>query len=178
MELRKTTACDVDAVMAIIEQARARIAQLGIDQWQGGYPNLQAIEGDVAAGKGYVAVDDLGGVCATAMVDHEGEPTYDELINCSWLTDSTSADPGYLVVHRVAVGDAGARRGLARFMLESVEEMARDRGYESVRIDTHEGNVPMRSLLSKCGYEECGVIMLSDPAEPTRERIAFEKRVR
>ena len=34
MQLRQTTVEDIDAAFEIIEQARARIADLGIDQWQ------------------------------------------------------------------------------------------------------------------------------------------------
>ena len=48
MNIRATTPKDIDAVMAIIEEARGTIAALGIDQWQNGSPNRTMIEEDVA----------------------------------------------------------------------------------------------------------------------------------
>ena len=43
------------------------------------------------------------------------------------------------------------------------------------RIDPHRGNAPMRRFLEKLGFQECGVIFLEDPGEPTPERIAYQK---
>ena len=40
----------VDAMVAITEQARANMAAMGIDQWQCGYPDRGTWEADVAAG--------------------------------------------------------------------------------------------------------------------------------
>ena len=40
---------------------------------------------------------------------------------------------------------------------------------------THEGNTPMRSLLTKCGFHECGIIILRNCVEGRPERIACEK---
>ena len=46
----------VDAMVAITEQARANMAAMGIDQWQCGYPDRGTWEADVAAGAAAVAV--------------------------------------------------------------------------------------------------------------------------
>ena len=48
----------VDAMVAITEQARANMAAMGIDQWQCGYPDRGTWEADVAAGAAYVALDE------------------------------------------------------------------------------------------------------------------------
>lgn len=236
VELRQMRVEDIDAVCGIIEQARVRLAGLGIDQWQGSYPDRAAIEGDVAAGRGYVVVGErertasgevargvndggsarggcgksaaAGGesldratraacdaplgsvsdvsdassyvaqaVLASAMFDSSGEPTYDVIYEGAWLTECTSAEPAYLTVHRVAVTDGATGKGVASYLLGRAEDYARKLGCASVRIDTHAGNVPMQKLLAKCGYVHCGTILLADPAEPTRERLAFEKLV-
>ena len=42
-----------------------------------------------------------------------------------------------------------------------------------VRVDTHEGNIPMRKMLEKNGFEYCGTIHLLD-GQP---RVAYEKLV-
>lgn len=177
MQLRQTTVDDIDAAFEIIEQAKARIADLGIDQWQAGYPDRAVIERDVACGKSFVVVDDDGAILGTAMFDEEGEPAYDELVEGAWKTTSSSSEPGYLVVHRVAVGSASAGRGVARYILSEAERKALERGFASVRIDTHLGNAPMRGALEKCGYVQCGIFLLANRNESTRERVAYEKIV-
>lgn len=121
--------------------------------------------------------DAEGVIIATAMIGTSGEPTYDVIYDGAWLTDSSSVYPRYVTVHRVAVADGATGRGVARFLLGEAVRIAQVCGAQSVRIDTHEGNTPMRGLLRSCGFAECGVIMLDDPLEPTPERLAFEKLV-
>ena len=95
----------------------------------------------------------------------------------SWLTATRSDDACYGVVHRVAVSASCKGRGAASLLLACAEELTRDRGCESVRIDTHPGNLPMRRLLEKSGYAECGVIYIAHAEAGTPERIAYEKLV-
>lgn len=161
--------------MGIIEDGRRALAALGIDQWQGCYPHRGAIEGDVACGASFV-VEESGQVLATAMIGFRGERDYD-VIEGAWLTESRSGDPAYAVVHRLAVGAECLGRGAASFLLASAEGLSRDEGAASVRIDTHPGNRPMRRLLEKAGFEQCGTIYIAHAEEGVPERIAYEKLV-
>ena len=120
---------------------------------------------------------DEGTVVATAMVGFSGEGDYDLIDRGSWLTATRSDDACYGVVHRVAVSASCKGRGAASLLLACAEELTRDRGCESVRIDTHPGNLPMRRLLEKSGYAECGVIYIAHAEAGTPERIAYEKLV-
>ena len=177
VQFRSTRASDVDRIMDILAEGRRALAELGIDPWQGGYPHREAIEIDRARGESYVVVDDEGTVVATAMVGFSGEGDYDLIDRGSWLTATRSDDACYGVVHRVAVSASCKGRGAASLLLACAEELTRDRGCESVRIDTHPGNLPMRRLLEKSGYAECGVIYIAHAEAGTPERIAYEKLV-
>lgn len=177
MQFRRTREGDIDSIMGILADGRASLAALGIDQWQGGYPHRGVIEADVARGDSYLVEGEEGRVVATAMVGFAGERDYDRIERGSWLTACTSADPCYGVVHRVAVSSACRGRGAASFLLERAEGLARERGCSSVRVDTHPGNAPMRRLLEKRGYSECGVIYIAHAEEATPDRIAYEKLV-
>ena len=177
MRFRKTSESDIDAAYEVIEQARGRIASLGIDQWQNGSPNRALLEGDVARGEAYVVEDD-GAIAGNVMLTCAEEGCYNDIDGTGWLTDCKPGEPTYLVVHRFAVGDGALGKGVAKLMLSEAEDMARSLGKRSVRIDTHEGNIPMRTLLSKCGYSECGVVILDvEDREATLERIGYEKLV-
>ena len=66
MQIRTTTPADLDAVMAIIEEARRTIAALGINQWQNGTPNRAMLTRDMAEGQGRVVTigDEIVGTFA------------------------------------------------------------------------------------------------------------------
>lgn len=177
MQLRKTREDEIDAAYEVIEQARRRIALLGIDQWQNGSPNRGHLVSDVRRGEAYVVEDD-GVLVGNAMLTCCEESCYNEIDGPGWLTSCDPGEPGYLVVHRFAVADDALGKGVAKLMLSEAEAMARKLGKESVRIDTHEGNVPMRTLLKRCGYTECGTVILDlADNESTLERLGYEKLV-
>lgn len=176
MIMRPTTLSEIDAVMRILSDGRASIAELGIDQWQGGYPFRSTVEADVAEGKSYVVEGEDGILLATVVVDFGGEATYDE-IDGAWLTESASVAPGYACVHRLAVSSSGKGRGAAKLALGEACEMARRMGLASVRVDTHPGNTPMRSLLATCDFKLCGIIRIAHAGEGAPERVAYEKRL-
>lgn len=177
MQFRKTHSNELDRIMELLADGRTALGALGIDQWQGGYPHREAIENDVACGDSYV-IEDEGTPIATAMIGFSGERDYDRIEDGAWLTSCLSTDPCYAVVHRVAVDSACKGRGVASFLLDQAECLARARGCASVRIDTHPGNAPMRKLLVKSGFTECGTIYIGHAdGEATPERIAYERLV-
>lgn len=177
VEFRKTRQEEIDCVMGILLDGKTSLRKLGIDQWQGtGYPRRDIVEDDVRLEQSYVVEDAPGHLAATAMVSFGGEPDYDA-IEGSWLTEGSSENPAYAVVHRVAVASDSLGKGAARFVLTSAEEIARAGGAKSVRVDTHPGNVPMLNLIASCGFTRCGIILIKHADGGVPERIAFEKLV-
>lgn len=177
MRFRNAEQRELDEVCAVIADGRSAIAELGIDQWSGGNPKRELIELDLQLRRSYVAVDEESGrIAAVAVIDFAGEADYD-VIEGAWMTDSRSRAPRYAVVHRFAVARAFAGRGIAKAMLRYAEGLARERGRESVRIDTHPGNVRMLGLLKRCGFHRCGIVRMSHIEGATPERVAFEKLV-
>ncbi|NHM15608.1 GNAT family N-acetyltransferase [Eggerthellaceae bacterium zg-887] len=177
MEFRQSRLDDIDDINAVFADGRASLRALGIDQWQNSYPTPEIVRGDIEQGHGFVAVDEDGSIVGIASALFIGEKIYDDLDGPGWLTDSLSHEPRYCTIHRVAVSAQATGKGVGRFMIESIEALARENGSESVRVDTHRGNAPMRNLLLKCGYTECGVVHVLHVAETTTERIAYEKLI-
>lgn len=167
MNFRKAEKKDIDAVMQIISEARARIEKLGIDQWQYGYPSRDVIIDDVKHGRFYLGTEKDEIFSVFAMIT-DGEPTYDKIYDGKWLTDGR-----YVAVHRIAVNGKTIRHGIGSETLEYVVSEAVKNGFESVRIDTHEGNIPMRRMLEKNGFTHCGTIYLTGG----QKRVAYEKKV-
>ncbi len=172
MNIRVTTPADLDAVMAVIEEARGTIAALGIDQWQNGTPDRVMLTRDMAEGQGRVVVVD-GEIVGTFALLYGGEPTYDAIYDGRWLTPDRTPDGSvaYVAIHRVAVSVAKRGSGISTAMIEYAEGYARILGKTSLRIDTHKGNTVMRRMLEKHGFVSCGTIFLQN-GDP---RVAYEK---
>lgn len=167
--VRKTKPEDIPAIMNIIRDAQASMKLLGISQWQNGYPNENSFAKDIAEGISYV-YEEEGEIVATAAIFTAPEPDYANIYEGEWKTKGN-----YGVVHRIAVKKEVKRGGYAAKMIEHAAELTHTAGYGSIRIDTHEGNIPMRTFLKKQGFEECGIIYLSNEGCVENKRIAYEK---
>ncbi len=172
LTIRKTTAADLAEVMPIFAEARVTIAALGIDQWQNGYPAQSDIEADIRAGESYCVEED-GEIVGSFAFLLGGEPTYDVIDGGDWLTESDAASAGYAAIHRIAVKVAKRGSGISTAMIDYAVEEARANGKVSVRVDTHHGNVVMRRMLEKHGFEACGTIYLASGDH----RVGYERIV-
>lgn len=168
MTIRQATLCDLDALMALFDEARGTIAALGIDQWQDGYPSREVIAEDIARARSYIAECD-GTLCGTFVLVDDGEVTYDNIYDGHWLTGDDCRD--YIAIHRVAVSVARRGSGVSTALLDYAAAYAKHFHRASLRIDTHEGNVVMRRMLEKHGFSHCGVIYLQSGAS----RVAYER---
>lgn len=178
MHFRPATPEDFDAVVAITTAGREFLASQGLDQWQGGNPSPERVREDIERGYDYLAVDEqTGEPLGVVAFCGEAEPDYANVTSGAWLTEAPN-DPGqpspYAVLHRMAVATAGRRGGVASFLLQECLDLARERGFTSVRVDTHHGNLPMQGCFSKNGFTRCCDILITSPIEPTKERVGFE----
>ena len=169
MTIQKTTIHQLNTLMLLFDEARGTIAQLGIDQWQDGYPSREVIENDILSGNSYAVIHD-GKLVGTFVLLFNGEPTYDMIYDGKWLTDDLR---GYTAIHRVAVSVASRGTGVSTAILDYARQKAIEHGHRSLRIDTHEGNVVMRRMLEKHGFVHCGTICLQNGAK----RVAYEKSI-
>jgi ribosomal protein S18 acetylase RimI-like enzyme len=167
MKIQLATISDIPKIIEIIEDAKIYLASLGIDQWQNGYPNAVQIENDIKNAESYVVLDDSNTIIATTMFSTKGEPTY-KIIEGSWTVDENEQ---YGVIHRLATGKNNRKGGIAQFVFEHFHMYLQQQNIESLKIDTHEENLGMQSLVKKIGYQYCGVIYTSYGDK----RLAFEK---
>lgn len=170
IEIRKTEARDLEALMPLFDEARGKIAQLGIDQWQNGYPNRDVILADVNKTQSYCVLID-GEICGTFALIEDGEPTYNEIFDGEWLTGDSRDQ--YFAIHRVAISVKCRGKGVSTEIINYCADKAKKANKSSLRIDTHRGNVVMRKMLEKHGFIHCGTIYL----ESGDERVAYEKAI-
>ncbi|MEY8441504.1 GNAT family N-acetyltransferase [Lactobacillaceae bacterium 24-114] len=169
MQLRKATMDDLDTVVDILRDGQNQLAERGIDQWQGDYPNVEHIKEDIQHGWAYlVESDDSQTVGALAIVDAP-DHSYDEL-DGKWLLDTDK----YKVIHRVAIHSKHAGKGYASRLFESVIDYIKDNRpeVESLRIDTHKDNKIMQHLITKNGFTKVGE--LHGVYRPEEESFVYE----
>ncbi|EAQ41362.1 GNAT family N-acetyltransferase [Polaribacter sp. MED152] len=168
MKIRPSTLNDVAQIMVIINDAKTYLASQNIDQWQNGYPNAEQVENDIKKGESFVVVNDDNTIMATSMFTLRKEPTYKQILEGNWLI---SEDEVYGVVHRMAIKKEYRKLGLATFLFDEFHQQLKNQNIKSLKIDTHENNIGMQSLIKKLGYKYCGIIYTSYNAK----RLAFEK---
>ena len=163
MMIRLSKFDDLPALTELFTEARGTIATLGIDQWQDGYPSAAVISEDIAKERSYMVEHD--GALVGTFVLVQQEPDYDKIYEGQWQKDS------YIAIHRVAVSVASRGTGVTGEIVQYAAEQAESLGRTSLRIDTHRGNLPMRRMLEKQGFQYRGKIFLADGSA----RVAYEK---
>lgn len=161
--LRKTLTKEANEVWRILQQAILRRKDDGSNQWQSGYPNLETVKSDIEKGNSYsLCLNDQ--IIAIAAIIFNYEPTY-ESIDGKWLSDGD-----FMVIHRVAVTDEVAGKGIATKFFQMMENFAMENKVFSIKIDTNHDNFAMLRILEKLNYIYCGEIQVYDGT-----RKAFQK---
>lgn len=160
--IRKATHDDIEAIMGIVRSAQLALYELGIDQWQDGYPRSENIAEDIKQGVGYVVANGSA-ILAYAAIILAGEPAYEQIADL-WRTSDK-----YVVVHRLCVDGSARRQGIALRLMQHATHIAREHGISAFRIDTHKGNIRMLGMMQRLGFSHVGKIVYE-----SGEREAYE----
>ncbi|WP_312221212.1 GNAT family N-acetyltransferase [Streptococcus parasuis] len=161
MEIRLAHPNEIEAIVNVLEEARAFLASSGIHQWQGEYPNKDNIFDDILSGRGYVGLVD-GKVAAYAAVNRGQEEEYEAIYDGKWRHNN----PVYTTFHRVATSNEFRGQGVIQTFLQGLIEGQKGPDF---RCDTHEQNKVMQHILQKLGYVYCGKVPIDG------ERLAYQK---
>ena len=157
----------IEKICEITADAKRQLKNLGLDQWQKGYPSREVWNQDIEAKCADLAVEE-GVIQGAFAFQVTPDPSY-KVIEGKWLTDGA-----YASMHRVCVAKGCKGKGVAGRMFNYGFGLAKKAGFDSVRIDTHPGNLPMQHALKKAGFEMCGEIHLVGGCEYGAVRIGFE----
>lgn len=156
---------DIPACMEILDDGRRFQREQGFVQWDDAHPSRAAVEGDVRGGDGYVLLVD-GTLAGYLCLSFNGDPAY-PAIRGQWREDGP-----YAVIHRMAIGRAHRGRGLTGEVFRLAGRLAKARGVDLLRIDTHEDNLRMRHVLEKNGFACRGTVIQNGS-----DRLAFDKKL-
>jgi GNAT superfamily N-acetyltransferase len=133
------------------------------NQWQDGYPNIEILQKDIEKEAGFVLAEgeDILGYCAILIND---EPQYND-IKGKWLTNGD-----FVVFHRIAISEKHLRKGLAKMLIQKIEDFALKNKIYSIKADTNYDNIAMIKIFESLGYELCGEVYFRG-----NPRNAYEK---
>lgn len=142
IKFRKATQDDPDKIWEILQQAIERRRLDSSQQWQNGYPNPETVNSDIEKQIGYVLVENDNVVAYSAVILND-EPAYGN-IEGKWFSEGD-----FNVVHRLAVSDEVAGKGYATEIFRRIEDLSRQNGIFSVKVDTNFDNATMLHILKK-----------------------------
>ena len=160
---RKATLSEINPIWDILQQAIVRRKNDGSNQWQGGYPNLEVVQKDIEKESGYVLTEDEKIIGYIAVLIND-EPEYEKLEG-EWLTNDD-----FVLFHRVAISENYLGKGLAKMMINYIEDFAVENNIKSIKADTNFDNDAMLNIFEKLGYKYCGQVHFRG-----NPRRAFEK---
>ena len=137
----------------ILKQAIEKRKEEGSNQWQDGYPNPEVINKDIEKKAGFVLTENeiIVGYFAILIND---EPEY-EKIEGAWLNNDD-----FVVFHRVAISKKHLGKGLAKKIMNSIEEYALKNKIFNIKADTNFDNTTMLKIFEKFNYSYCGKVYL------------------
>lgn len=148
MNIRQAGPEDLPAVSALYDEIIDLFqSQTGTTAWRKGvYPTEADFQRAIREGTLYVG--ELDGSLAAGMIISQGtDKTYGDP---PWQVDAP--DEATAVIHTLGVSPSRTGRGLALEMLEGAARLAREKGWQALRLDVLEHNHPALRLYERAGY--------------------------
>lgn len=153
MYFSKATDAELNTILEILRDGRAQLAEAGVDQWQGDYPNVEQIKEDIKNGHAYLFNADDHATVGCVAITSAPDNVYDTM-DGKWLIQTDN----YLTIHRFAILSTHAGKGYATTLFKQLiaHITAEHPEIDSLRIDTHVDNKAMQHLITKMGFTHVG----------------------
>ncbi|MDO5718648.1 MAG: GNAT family N-acetyltransferase [Tissierellia bacterium] len=155
---------NLDRIVKIIEDGKEALRDMGINQWQDGYPDRDVLAADIDNQELYIYLED-GEIISVMTLLTDYDNAYDTLVGGEWKGKT------YIAVHRLSVAREHKGKGISKKMISYAIEKASEMGLDSIRIDTHMENTVVKNISDSFGFEYKGVIEFDEGGKG----IAYEK---
>lgn len=140
--IRKALAADLEEITSLAKIVRENMLKSGLNQWLGDYPAYNDFYRDFKNDALYIKVIE-DKIIGSISILPENDPAYLEV---SWQSDKA------LVVHRVLVEPSLQGKGIGQELINHSFSLAKEKGYEAVKIDTHPDNLKMQKMLKSLNF--------------------------
>lgn len=148
--IRLATKNDVPKIMENCRACANHMIANGIYQWNNEYPNTTAFLNDIAREELFVLTEEdkiIGTIVVSTLMDQEYVPI-------KWLTPNKNN----FYIHRLSVHPNYQKKGYAKKLMDFAENIALQKNYNSVRLDTFSKNQRNQRFYEARGYQKLGNI--------------------
>lgn len=139
---------DLNTIFEMFQSAIMDMEEKGIFQWDELYPDRDILKEDIQKGQLYVGFMENEPVAAYVL-NRECDGEY---ANGRWNYEGDS----YIAIHRLCVNPKYQNHGIGTCTMKYIEECARKKGKESVRLDAFTENPIAKKLYEGLGYQIVG----------------------
>ena len=151
MDINPAKMEDLPEILELVAVCTRHMNIGGNEQWKKGvYPTEEMLIGDIEKGNLYILFD-AGSIIAIVVTDDVGDPEYEPL---EWKY--TEGRIAYM--HRMCIHPDLQGTGLAGKMWDFAEDLARERGFTHMRLDTYMRNKQVQGMIERRGYERVGTV--------------------
>ena len=143
--IRHAKISEIPDILVITKACAHYMMDKGIYQWNEAYPSAEAFEKDIERNELFVlevAKNVIGTVVVSTLMDNEYMPV-------KWLTPNSNN----VYIHRLAIDPKFQRKGYAQKLMAFTENLARNNGFISVRLDTFSQNNRNQKFYETRGYQ-------------------------
>ncbi|HHD2753925.1 TPA: GNAT family N-acetyltransferase [Clostridium perfringens] len=158
MKIRLIEEHELNKVKSIYDNVVKEMNLRGLYNWNESYPNTEIIFKDIS-NKHLYGLEAFGEIVAVATINDQAYDVYNDI---AWQVDGP-----FLSFHRIAVCPYHRGKGYGRKIINFVEEMAKEKKYNSIRISAYHKNENAVNLYKNLGYVHVGEMMsMRDIVEP------------
>ena len=151
MNIRLASPNDFSNIMILIHACIVQMESRNIYQWDEIYPDETTIRNDIANSELWV-IEDRDTLCGIIVLNQIQSPVYQQI---EWRFKGK-----ILVVHRLAIAPHCQGKNLATQLMSFAENLAIQRKFDVIRLDTFAKNPGAVRLYEKLHYHNAGTIEL------------------
>ena len=150
--IRSAEKSDLESLYSLIKDSIDDMQIKEIEQWPDWYPNITILRNDILKSVLFVA-EFKSRIIGMVVLNPEVPVVYESI---KWKYNSGKVNS----IHRLAVHPEYKTAGLAKNLVDYVEQIAKNKGYNIIRLDTYSKNTAANKFYRKMGYQYAGDINL------------------
>jgi ribosomal protein S18 acetylase RimI-like enzyme len=143
--IRRGRYADIECIVSIVKDVIPLMQASGNYQWDENYPTKAHFVKDVEENQLWVVEETSSGAVVGVAALTTDQPAEFAHAGCDLSLPA-------IVPHRMAVSPEYQGNGIGAMLIDHAEVLAREAGYNTVRIDTNESNKAMQRVLQKNNY--------------------------
>ncbi|MFZ7943000.1 MULTISPECIES: GNAT family N-acetyltransferase [Bacillaceae] len=166
-QISLATAADLIRVDQLFQDCKEALQQQEIYQWDDEYPNKEYFAHTINEKELFILHNET--TILGAMVLNEWQ--IDEWDEVNWTNKAGT----YLILHSFCTHPSVQGKGYGGDMLQFAENMAKEQGYDGIRLDAYSGNKGSLGFYEKRGYKKTGEVNFKSKPAGHGTYFCYEK---